>query len=114
MCNDYSSLYPSLMRQFNIGPDTLVRMIPENDETLKQEWRDKGYIVCESGAIYKKEDGNLKKIITDLYYKRKAYKKTSFKYTQYMYDLKDMIKNNASDEDINDYLKKNELEDVVG
>ena len=31
-----------------------------------------------------------------------------------MYDLKDMIKNNASDEDINDYLKKNELEDVVG
>lgn len=113
MCNDYSSLYPSLMRQFNIGPDTLVRMLPENDENLKQEWRDKGYIVCASGAVYKKEDGNLKKIITDLYFKRKAYKKTSFKYTQCMYDLKDMVKNNASDEEIEDYLKKNELDNVV-
>lgn len=113
-CNDFASLYPSLMRQFNIGPETLVKILPENDEVLKQEWKDKGYIVCASGAVYKKEDGNLKKIITDLYFKRKAYKKTSFKYTQCMYDLKDMVKNNASDEEIEDYLKKNELDNVVG
>jgi DNA polymerase elongation subunit (family B) len=111
-CNDYSSLYPSIMRQFNIGPETLVKMLPEDDEQLKQEWRDKGYIVCASGAVYEKEDGNLKKIITDLYFKRKSYKKTSFKYTQNMYDLKDMLHNGASDEEINDYLVKNGLDNI--
>lgn len=112
-CLDYSSLYPTIIRQFNIGPETLVTMLPENDETLKQEWRDKGYIVCASGAVFQKEDGNLKKIITDLYFKRKDYKKTSFKYTQYYYDLKDMIKNNATDEEVEDYLKKNGLDNII-
>lgn len=113
-CNDYASLYPSLMRQFNIGPETLVTMLPEADEALKQQWRDKGYIVCASGAVYEKEDGNLKKIITDLYFKRKAYKKTSFKYTQCYYDLKDLMHNGASQEDIEDYMKKNDLGDMIG
>ena len=113
-CNDYASLYPSLMRQFNIGPETLVTMLPENDEELKQQWRDKGYIVCASGAVYEKEDGNLKKIITDLYFKRKAYKKTSFKYTQCYYDLKDLMHNGASQADIEDYMKKNDLGDTIG
>lgn len=113
ICSDFASLYPSLMRQFNIGPETLVKLLPENDDKLKQEWRDKGYIVCASGAVYEKEDGNLKKIITDLYFKRKTYKKTSFKYTQNYYDLKDLIHNNASDEEIEDYLKKNGLNEIV-
>lgn len=112
-CNDYASLYPTIMRMFNVGPDTLVTMVPENDDEQKQKWKDKGYIVCASGAIYKKEDGHLKKIITDLYFKRKSYKKTSFKYTQYMYDLKDMLKNNVSEEEINDYLVKNGLDKLI-
>jgi hypothetical protein len=100
------------MRQFNIGPETLVTLLPENNEELKQEWRDKGYIVCASGAVYQKEDGNLKNIITDLYFKRKAYKKTSFKYTQNYYDLKDLVHNNASDEEILEYLEKNGLNEI--
>lgn len=112
-CNDYASLYPTIMRQFNIGPETLVTMIDENDEKLKQEWRDKGYIVCASGAVFKKEPGHLNKIVTDLYFNRKKYKKTSFKFTQNMYDLKDMLHNNASEEEIEDYLKKNGLDNIV-
>ena len=108
-CNDYASLYPSLMRQFNIGPETLVTVLPETDEALKQQWRDKGYIVCASGAVFQKEDGHLKKIITDLYFKRKAYKKTSFKFTQIYYDLKDLKHANASPEEIEDYLNKNDF-----
>lgn len=108
-CNDYASLYPTLMRQFNIGPETLETVIPENDEALKEEWKKKGYIVCASGAVYQKEDGHLKKIITDLYFKRKAYKKTSFKFTQIYYDLKDLLHNNASPAEIEDYLSKNDF-----
>lgn len=109
-CNDYASLYPTLMRQFNIGPETLVTILAENDEIAKQEWRDKGYIVCASGAVFKKEDGILKKIITDLYFKRKEYKKTSFKFTQVQYDLKNMVHENAAPEEIEDYLNKNGFE----
>ena len=112
-CNDYSSLYPTLMRMFNIGPETLVCVLKEDDEESMKQWLEKGYIVCASGAVYKREDGHLKKIVTDLYYKRKQYKKTSFKYTQYMYDLKEMLHNNASEKEIEDYLKKNGLENVV-
>lgn len=112
-CNDYASLYPSLMRQFNIGPETFVTKLPEDDEKLKQEWRDKGYIVCATGAVYEKEDGHLKKIITELYFKRKAYKKTSFKFTQCYYDIKDMMHASASMDEILDYLKKNELDNIV-
>ena len=108
-CNDYASLYPSLLRQFNIGPETLVTLLSETDEALKQQWRDKGYIVCASGAVFQKEDGHLKKIITDLYFKRKAYKKTSFKFTQIYYDLKDLKHANASPEEIEDYLNKNDF-----
>ena len=108
-CNDYASLYPTLMRQFNIGPETLVTLLPETDEALKQQWRDKGYIVCASGAVFQKEDGHLKKIITDLYFKRKAYKKTSFKFTQIYYDLKDLKHDNAAPEEIEDYLNKNDF-----
>lgn len=112
-CNDYASLYPSLMRQFNIGPETLVRVLPEHDEDIKQSWRDKGYIVCASGAVYEKEDGNLKKIITELYFKRKSYKKTSFKFTQNLYDLKDMLHANASLDEMKDYLSKNDLSNIM-
>lgn len=112
-CHDYASLYPTLMRQFNIGPETLVTVLDENDENSKQQWKDKGYIVCASGAVYKKEDGHLKKIITDLYFKRKSYKKISFKFTQYMYDLKDMLKKSVPIDDIKDYLEKNELSDII-
>ena len=112
-CRDYSSLYPTILRMFNIGPETLVTMLDEHDEKSKKEWLEKGYIVCASGAVFKKEDGHLKKIVTDLYFKRKAYKKTSFKFTQNMYDLKDMLHNNVSEEEIEDYLKKNGLENVV-
>lgn len=111
-CNDYSSLYPTLMRQFNIGPETLITMLSEDNEEEKQKWRDKGYIVCASGAVFRKEDGHLKKIVSDLYFKRKTYKKTSLKYTQYMYDLKDMLHNGASEEEIQDYLVKNGLDGI--
>lgn len=111
-CNDYSSLYPTLMRQFNIGPETLVTMLPEDNEDEKQKWRDKGYIVCASGAVFKKEDGHLKNIVSDLYFKRKSYKKTSFNYTQHMYDLKEMLNNGANEEEIQDYLVKNGLDNI--
>ena len=45
--------------------------------------------------------------------KRKSYKKTSFKYQQNYYDIKEMINNNVGMDEINDYLVKNEIHNVV-
>ncbi|MDA9262939.1 hypothetical protein OAC86_00465 [bacterium] len=87
---DFASLYPSVMRQFNISPDSFVEMIPTLD--VKERRKDDSIIVCENGAVYKKEDSMLKIILADLYGQRKDYKKTSYTYYEKAYELKKKFK----------------------
>jgi DNA polymerase elongation subunit (family B) len=75
---DYASLYPSIMRQFNISPDAFIEKVTPNKIVEKR--KDKNVIVCENGVVYKKEDSILKKILSDLYNQRKVYKKASYEY----------------------------------
>jgi DNA polymerase elongation subunit (family B) len=75
---DFASLYPSIMRQFNISPDSYVEIVPESQIAARRE--DTDVIVCENGVVYKKEDSMLKLILSDLYAQRKDYKKTSYSY----------------------------------
>lgn len=75
---DFASLYPSIMRQFNISPDAYVEQVYKNQ--IKERREDKEVIVCDNGVVYKKEDSILKKILTDLYDQRKQYKKMSYDY----------------------------------
>jgi len=75
---DFASLYPSIMRQFNISPDAYVEQVYKNQ--IKERREDKDVIVCDNGVVYKKEDSILKKILTDLYDQRKQYKKMSYDY----------------------------------
>ena len=75
---DFASLYPSIMRQFNISPDSFVEKVEKHDIDKKRENKD--YIVCENGAVYTTEDSVLKRILTDLYGQRKEYKAKSFEY----------------------------------
>jgi DNA polymerase elongation subunit (family B) len=87
---DFASLYPSVMRQFNISPDSFVEMIPEMEVIQKR--KEPGIIVCENGAVYKKEDSMLKMILSDLYGQRKEYKKTSYTYYEKAHELKKKFK----------------------
>lgn len=75
---DFASLYPSIMRQFNISPDSYLEIVPESQIAARRE--DTDVIVCENGVVYKKEDSMLKLILSDLYAQRKDYKKTSYAY----------------------------------
>jgi DNA polymerase elongation subunit (family B) len=75
---DFASLYPSIMRQFNISPDSFVEKIDSSE--IKERRNDKEVIVCENGVVYKQETSMLKKILGDLYDQRKAYKNTSYEY----------------------------------
>ena len=75
---DFASLYPSVMRQFNISPDSFIEIVPEAE--VKERRKDQNVIVCQNGVVYSKEESVLKKILGDLYAQRKDYKKTSYDY----------------------------------
>jgi DNA polymerase elongation subunit (family B) len=69
-CFDYASLYPSIMRQYNISPESFITKT--QDKTKLDEYRkDPKYIVSVTGAVYDSEVSVLKEILTDLYSKRK-------------------------------------------
>jgi DNA polymerase elongation subunit (family B) len=73
-CFDFASLYPSIMRQFNISPESFIKKA-KSEEVLTNYKSDKDYLVAVTGAIYdKKEESVLKAILDDLYSKRKIYK----------------------------------------
>ena len=73
-CFDYASLYPSIMRQFNVSPESFVSKV--NSETKLEEYRkNTDYLVSVTGAIYdNKEVSVLKEILTNLYTERKRNK----------------------------------------
>jgi len=75
---DFASLYPSIMRQFNISPDAYIEQVYKTE--VAERRKDKDVIVCDNGVVYKKDDSILKKILTDLYAQRKQYKKMSYDY----------------------------------
>jgi DNA polymerase elongation subunit (family B) len=73
-CFDYASLYPSIMRQFNVSPESfIVKTIDQNK--LEKNRQDPNFIVSVNGAIYdNKEISVLKEILTNLYSERKLNK----------------------------------------
>ena len=82
---DFASLYPSIMRQFNISPDAFIEMVPESK--IAERRKDENVIVCENGVVYQKEDSILKKILSDLYSQRKQYKRTSYEYYEKAHEI---------------------------
>ena len=72
-CFDYASLYPSVMRQYNISPESFIEKT-SNEAKLEEYRKDPKYIVSVTGAVYDSEVSVLKEILTDLYSKRKKYK----------------------------------------
>jgi len=88
---DFASLYPSIMRQFNISPDAYKGMI--NKSEIEERRKNLDEIVCDSGAVYSKDDSILRQIMTDLYAQRKEYKSISYEYFTKAEELKRRIKN---------------------
>jgi len=79
---DLNSLYPHLMMQYNISPETLLEerhpsASVENilNETINFEMY-KDYAVCANGAMFRKDfQGFLPRLMQDMYNERKVYKK---------------------------------------
>jgi DNA polymerase elongation subunit (family B) len=83
---DFASLYPSVMQQFNISPDSFIEKI--NGSEIEERRKNLDEIVCENGVVYTKQDSILKKILSDLYAQRKEYKNMAYKF----YDKADELK----------------------
>jgi len=69
---DFKSLYPSVMRTFNIDPLSFVRKKPDNPDP-------KDYIKAPNGAYFRNDDGILPKILEELWKKRDEAKKNKNK-----------------------------------
>lgn len=66
---DFASLYPSIMRQWNISPESYVTNTTDDIDTNE-------FVKTSSGAVFsKKEDSAFRTILTDYYGQRKAAKK---------------------------------------
>ena len=86
---DFASLYPSIMRQFNISPDSYKDIIPKSQ--IPERRKNEDEIVCANGVVYDKKDSILKQILSDLYGQRKDYKKTSYDYYSKSKEVKDRL-----------------------
>jgi DNA polymerase elongation subunit (family B) len=84
---DLASLYPSLIRTYNISPETLIPerndyvsidTIVENRFEIRSEHSD--YTICSNGSMYdKKRQGFLPKIMEKMFNERSVYKKKMLK-----------------------------------
>lgn len=87
---DFASLYPSIMRQFNISPDAYIEKIGKSEITERR--KDTNVIVCDNGVVYNTDDSILRKILSDLYQQRKDYKTTSYQYYTKADNLRKLLK----------------------
>jgi|11BtaG_2_1085332.scaffolds.fasta_scaffold11778_2 DNA polymerase elongation subunit (family B) len=86
---DFASLYPSIMRQLNVSPESFKKKVsPEKREAERGE----SNIVSVTGAVYDTKRSILKDVLTRLYDQRKEYKKESFRLQQKAYDLEQELK----------------------
>lgn len=85
---DFASLYPSIMRQWNVSPESYLRNLKPGEEAdLENE------IVCSSGAVFQKNpDSVFRTILTDYYGQRKTAKKISAEIEEEIEQLKKFLK----------------------
>ena len=86
---DFSSLYPTTIRMWNISPEMFIGIDKKLDVTKHPD-----KIKCANGAIFKRdEDGILKMLLTDIFTQRKEAQKKSKLAEKEIYLLKESLKN---------------------
>jgi len=97
---DLNSLYPHLMMQYNISPETLVEEKHPSatiDKILNKEItfeNYKDYAVCANGAMFRKDiKGFMPELMEKMYAERKIYKKKMLICQQKLVDTEALLKN---------------------
>jgi DNA polymerase elongation subunit (family B) len=85
---DFASLYPSIMRQWNISPESYVKNIAPGEEYDKDTM-----LKCSSGALFRNdEDSVFRSILADYYAQRKVAKGAYMAIEDEIEQLKEYIK----------------------
>jgi DNA polymerase elongation subunit (family B) len=96
---DLNSLYPHLIMQYNISPETLVEERHPNvsvkkilnEEVTFEMYKD--YSVCANGAMFRKDvKGFMPELMEKMYAERKAFKKEMLKSKQKLVDIEAELK----------------------
>lgn len=100
---DFASLYPSVMRQFNISPESFLGIVNEVNNTLyneKTKAREsvEEKIVCANGAVFSKETSVLREALDDFYSKRKKAKYESYEVEKEIEILKSYLEKKKTNE----------------
>lgn len=89
-CFDFASLYPSIMRQMNVSPESFIKKVePEKRNTEKSN----NTIVSVTGAVYDKQQSILNAVLSRLYSQRREYKEKSLELQEKAYELEQLLKN---------------------
>jgi DNA polymerase elongation subunit (family B) len=85
---DFASLYPSVMRQWNISPESYAGNVAPGEEYDKTK-----YLKCSSGALFRNdEDSVFRSILADYYAQRKVAKGAYMAIEDEIEQLKEYIK----------------------
>jgi DNA polymerase elongation subunit (family B) len=85
---DFASLYPSIMRQWNISPESYIKNLMPGEEFDAEK-----YIKTSSGALFSKADDSVfRTILADYYSQRKQSKKEYMTIEDEIEHLKEYIK----------------------
>jgi len=97
VCFDFSSLYPTTMRQFNISADSYKgQQVKGKDYSIfngHQLMIDSDDIVTLNGSVFKKENGVVTQTMTEVYADRKKWKKVMMEKHEDLEKLKTELKN---------------------
>jgi len=115
---DLNSLYPHLMMQYNISPETLVdEKHPSatidkilNKEITFEMYKD--YAVCANGAMFRKDiKGFMPELMEKMYAERKVFKKKMLASKQKLVDIEGQLKNRKDVELIK--IKNQTIKDIA-
>ena len=116
---DVSSLYPSLIRTFNISPETLIPIRNQSvtvdsivDGTFKIDPDYQSYCICANGSMYTREfQGFLPRIMEQMFNERTVYKKKMISEQKNLEQIDQELKDPGSTEKYK-VLSKHELNDL--
>jgi DNA polymerase elongation subunit (family B) len=90
-CYDFASLYPSIMRQYNMSPESFLEKVDLTSESsfmkekIEKYRNDESLTVSPSGAVFKIDKPSILKTILDkLYTQRRVYKKRMFEIEKHL------------------------------
>ncbi len=96
---DFASLYPTIMRQFNIGPETFKGIKINDSESLLNGVKynlEADDIILLNGAVFRNGEGETSKLLTNIFKDRKQNKNLGLDYKKQEQMMKAYLENRKS------------------